>query len=112
MDATPMLDAHLLSTSLEDRFTRTDSRVLLNGTQALVRLLLEQAGMDDASARSGLIELLGKWSELLQLPRLGRYGISESDFPLIVANSRGSSMQTNPIVLTDPEIQAILAQRI
>ncbi|WP_026223587.1 iron-containing alcohol dehydrogenase [Methylosarcina fibrata] len=76
------------------------------------RLLLEQAGMDDASARSGLIELLGKWSELLQLPRLGRYGISESDFPLIVANSRGSSMQTNPIVLTDPEIQAILAQRI
>jgi alcohol dehydrogenase len=76
------------------------------------RLLLERTEPDDASARSGLIELLAKWSEHLHLPRLGRYGINESDFPLIVANSRGSSMQTNPVVLTDPEIHAILAQRL
>jgi indolepyruvate ferredoxin oxidoreductase len=51
MDASPMLDARLLDArplreSLEDRFTRADAPVLLNGTQALVRLLLEQARAD------------------------------------------------------------------
>jgi len=54
MDATPMLDANLLkqgllSATLEDRFSRSDSSVLLNGTQALVRLLLEQARADQAA---------------------------------------------------------------
>ncbi|MGZ8195987.1 MAG: iron-containing alcohol dehydrogenase, partial [Methylosarcina sp.] len=76
------------------------------------RLLLEQAESDDKAARSALIHLLAEWSERLQLPRLQRYGITESDFPLIVANSRGSSMQTNPIVLSDTEINAILMRRL
>jgi indolepyruvate ferredoxin oxidoreductase len=49
MDASPMLDAARLATSLEDRFSRTDGSVLLNGTQALVRLLLEQARADRAA---------------------------------------------------------------
>jgi alcohol dehydrogenase len=55
---------------------------------------------------------LAEWSERLQLPRLNGYGITSEDFPLIVANSRGSSMQTNPIVLTDAEINALLMQRL
>jgi hypothetical protein len=55
---------------------------------------------------------LAEWSERLQLPCLNGYGITAADFPLIVANSRGSSMQTNPIVLTDAEINAILMQRL
>ncbi len=76
------------------------------------RLLTGQTGIDDATARSLLVALLAEWSERLQLPRLNGYGIAESDFPLIVANSRGSSMQTNPIVLTDAEIHAILMQRL
>jgi indolepyruvate ferredoxin oxidoreductase len=54
MDATPMLDANLLkqdrlASTLEDRFSRSDAPVLLNGTQALVRLLLEQARADAAA---------------------------------------------------------------
>ncbi len=76
------------------------------------RLLTDRNDLDDDSARSALIALLAEWSERLQLPRLNRYGINESDFPLIVANSRGSSMQTNPIVLTDAEINGILLQRL
>jgi alcohol dehydrogenase class IV len=55
---------------------------------------------------------LAEWSERLQLPRLKDYGVSEADFPMIVANSRGSSMQTNPVVLTDAEISMILAKRV
>jgi alcohol dehydrogenase class IV len=76
------------------------------------RLLGGQTGIDDATARSSLTALLAEWSERLQLPRLNGYGITTADFPLIVANSRGSSMQTNPIVLTDAEINAILMQRL
>jgi alcohol dehydrogenase class IV len=76
------------------------------------RLLTGQDELDDAAARSALTALLADWSERLQLPRLNGYDISEADFPMIVANSRGSSMQTNPIVLTDEEINAILTLRL
>jgi len=76
------------------------------------RLLTSRTGIDDVTARLLLTALLSEWSERLQLPRLNGYGITPADFPLIVANSRGSSMQTNPIVLTDAEINAILMQRL
>jgi len=36
------------------------------------------------------------------------FGLAESSIPAIVAGSRGSSRKTNPIVLTDDEIGAIL----
>jgi alcohol dehydrogenase len=76
------------------------------------RLLCENQDMNDADARSALIELLNEWSERLQLARLNSYGISTDDFPRIVADSRGSSMQTNPIKLTDEEIKHILVKRL
>jgi alcohol dehydrogenase class IV len=76
------------------------------------RLLTDCLEMDDNTSRSSLTVLLAGWSEKLQLPRLSGYGITAEDFPLIVANSRGSSMQTNPIALTDAEINAILIQRL
>jgi alcohol dehydrogenase class IV len=76
------------------------------------RLLTGHNAMDDATAHLSLIALLAEWSERLELPRLNGYGMTSADFPLIVANSRGSSMQTNPIVLMDAEINAILEQRL
>ena len=68
--------------------------------------------MDDATAHVSLITLLAEWCEQLELPRPNGYGITSADFPMIVANSRGSRMLTNPIVLTDSEINAILVQRL
>jgi alcohol dehydrogenase len=47
----------------------------------------------------------------LALPLLREYGVEQSDFPKIVANCRGTSMKTNPIILDDDEVRAILAQR-
>jgi len=76
------------------------------------RLLTGRDDLDDQAARSALIALLAEWSERLELPRLNRYGIGSEDFALIVANSRGSSMLTNPIVLEDGEIEAILTARL
>jgi alcohol dehydrogenase class IV len=48
-----------------------------------------------------LVDSLRRWEVELALPRLAAYGIGESDLPRIVAASRGGSMKTNPIVLTD-----------
>ena len=63
-------------------------------------------------AHAALLTLLDEWTERLALPRLNAYGIQESDFARIVAHSRGSSMKTNPLVLSDAEIQSILKQRL
>jgi alcohol dehydrogenase len=38
--------------------------------------------------------------------------MGEADVPRVVANSRGSSMKTNPIVLTDAEIEGLLRERL
>jgi len=48
----------------------------------------------------------------MQLPQLHAYGIQQSDLPTVVANCRGSSMKTNPIVLTDAEIHQVLLARL
>ena len=56
--------------------------------------------------------MLDVWTRELKLPTLAHYGVTPADMPRIVANSRGSSMKTNPVQLEDSEIAAILAARI
>ncbi len=92
--------------------TREPANPALTKYAQVGRLLTGEMALDDQKARDALIALLADWSDTLQLDRLGAYGIAESDFPHIVANARGSSMQTNPIVLTDGEIEEILARRV
>jgi alcohol dehydrogenase len=78
---------------------------------AVVARILLDAGIslaDDHAARAALVRLLEDWRVRLAVPRLSAYGIVEADIPAIVSDSRGSSMKTNPIVLTDTEIAAIL----
>jgi alcohol dehydrogenase class IV len=88
-----------------------------NGTALLKyaqagRMLAQNVHLSDEEARSRLIETLGNWTEEMRLPRLSRYGVTSSDIPRIVSNSRGSSMKTNPVVLTDEEIGKILSVRL
>ena len=73
----------------------------------LVAGLPETSG--GAEARGALVVTLTEWTAALRLPRLRAFGIRESDIPAIVADARGSSMRTNPVVLTDEEISGILA---
>ena len=63
-------------------------------------------------AREALIGELTDWTERLSLPKLSTYGVQEADIPRIVASSRGGSMKTNPIVLTDAEITGIVRHRL
>jgi alcohol dehydrogenase len=71
-----------------------------------------QKGLNGDDARAWLVDTLREWETGLALPRLSKWRVTPADFPRIVANSRGSSMKTNPVVLTDDEIAAILAARV
>ena len=59
-------------------------------------------------ARAALVSTLESLTARLAVPRLSAFGIAESSIPALVADSRGSSMKTNPIVLTDEEIGEVL----
>lgn len=65
-----------------------------------------------SAARQALVELLTDWTTTLALPRLSTSGVTAQDLPRIIAACRGSSMQTNPIVLTDAEAREILQERL
>ena len=91
---------------------RSPDSLALPKYAAVGRLLSDQADLNDDDAREALQRILADWRRQLQIPGLAAYGIQVSDFPHIVANSRGSSMQTNPIVLTDAEITEILQRSL
>jgi alcohol dehydrogenase len=71
-----------------------------------------RAGADDRESRSFLVPALEQLTAGLGVPRLSAFGITEASIPALVADSRGSSMKTNPVVLTDDEIAAILAESL
>jgi alcohol dehydrogenase class IV len=82
------------------------------GRYADVGRLLAGKAMPDEEANASLLENLEDWTRRLKLPRLGHYGIQDKDIERIVANSRGSSMKTNPVTLTDAEIAGIVRARL
>lgn len=91
---------------------RAENGIALGKYAELGRLLSGQPQLADEAARAVLLELLTDWTERLQLPRLSRYGMMAADIPRVVADCRGSSMKTNPIVLTDAEVAEVLQERL
>ena len=63
----------------------------------------------DPEARAALVDTVGTWTRVLGVPGLATWGVVEADIPAVVADARGSSMRTNPIVLSDRELAAVLA---
>lgn len=78
----------------------------------LGRLLVHAPALPDGAACEALLKLLADWTAAMRLPRLSTYGMGEPDIPRIVAHCRGSSMKTNPALLTDDEIAVILRERL
>lgn len=62
----------------------------------------------DPESRAALVVELGRWTAALAIPGLGQYGLDEAGIAAIVADGRWSSMRTNPVVLTDEELAAVL----
>lgn len=71
-------------------------------------LFAQTRSMDEDGAREALLGTIQAWSGRLKMPPLSHYGVSETDIDRIVAGSRGNSMQTNPVFLTDEEIAGII----
>lgn len=76
------------------------------------RLFRGRSHVDDVGARVFLLHSLEQWTQMLALPRLAALGVAAADLPRIVAHCRGSSMKTNPLVLTDAEITRLLEMRL
>ena len=89
--------------------SREPGSPVLERYAALGRVL---AGLPDATApadaRRALVNTLRDWTARLAIPGLRTYGLDEAGIPAIIADARGSSMRTNPVVLTDEELAAVL----
>ncbi len=53
------------------------------------------------------MRVLNEWITQLKMPSLAVYDVRKEHIGKIVAGSRGSSMKTNPILLTDEEIALV-----
>ncbi|HWS02443.1 MAG TPA: iron-containing alcohol dehydrogenase, partial [Gammaproteobacteria bacterium] len=98
--------------NIEVMQARESDNPALDKYARLAEILCERRIREPAAAYTALIDLLAGWTERLQLPRLARYDITAADIPHIVAHSRGSSMKTNPVLLTDGEIARVLEARL
>ncbi len=75
-------------------------------------LLTGRNDLDPDAARAALVDHLRRLLEEMQVPRLGTFGMTSDEVGRVVANSRGGSMKTNPLVLTDDEVTEILVRRL
>jgi len=75
------------------------------------RLLTGEMSISNEVALDALLTALHQWCERLKMRRLGEYGVTQDDISRLVANSRGNSMLTNPIVLSDEEIAGLISCR-
>lgn len=106
----------LVATATEINITAMRAREPLNPALAkyaqVGRFLCDQTDTSNEQGWQDLVNVLTQWTDNLELPRLSSYGIQAHDLDRIIANCRGSSMTTNPIVLTDEEVRQILHQRL
>ena len=72
----------------------------------------DDGGPTDDAPLQTLVEALRAWTARLDLPRLGTFGMTADDVPRVVAGSRGGSMKTNPLVLTDEDLAELLTRRL
>jgi alcohol dehydrogenase class IV len=98
--------------NIEAMLERDPGNVALEKYTEVAEVLCRQAFSSHHAAHRALVGLLEEWTRHLQIRQLAYYGIGETDFDRILANCRGSSMKTNPVVLNDAEITGILRERL
>ncbi len=91
---------------------RDKDHLALNKYAGVGRLLSGDPSLDNDAAQAELVRILEQWTARFGLPLLSEYGIEEDDIPRIVRNSRGHSMETNPVELTDAEIEMLIRSRL
>jgi alcohol dehydrogenase len=76
------------------------------------RILMDQPMLTDHAATQALVAQLHQWQQAFNLPCLSDFGMTAAGIGLVVANSRGNSMKTNPVVLSDAVLSEILRREI
>lgn len=88
-----------------------DSAVL--GKYARVGALLAgRPPSDQDSDCATLVTLLRDLVERVEIPRLSAFGMKGEDIGRVVSGSRGGSMKTNPLLLEDAELTALVERRL
>lgn len=97
---------HGMAANVDALRARAPQHPALERYGAIARLL---TGRNQASAEDG-IEWVHALCAELNVGSLGTWGIAEADFPgLVEKAARASSMQANPLALTDEELLAVLS---
>jgi alcohol dehydrogenase class IV len=106
------LVATATETNIRTMCARDADNPALERYARISEVLCQKRHRSKQEAWEKLIELLHRWTEDLQLQKLSDYGLQPSGIEQVVANARGSSMKTNPIMLSDDELAAILTKRL
>ena len=104
------LVAGAVDINIRARSQRAPSSVALSHYARAGQMLA--GGVSGNDALDALVRTLKDWTERLELPHLSAFGVTDADVHTIVANSRGSSMLTNPVKLTDAEIAELVRRRL
>ena len=106
------LVANCTAVNIEALRSRSPDSIALAKYAEVAGILCNHSFTTHKAAWEALVRLLAEWTALLELPRLGDYGLDTSGLDHVVEHSRGSSMKTNPVVLTDDEIKTCLQERL
>ncbi|WP_293005075.1 iron-containing alcohol dehydrogenase [Nitrosomonas sp.] len=98
--------------NIQSMLAREPSNKALAKYLHVAEILCQKRFIDPQAAYNALIDLLVQWTNELALARLSHYSLQETALDKVIANCRGSSMKTNPIVLKDEEIREILLERL
>ncbi len=99
-------------TNVETMLARDSANPALGKYGRMAEVLCRRQPSSPQAACAELVDFLTEWTEQLNLPRMSNFGISSESLDRVIAHARGSSMKTNPIVLSDEELKALLLDRL
>jgi alcohol dehydrogenase len=99
-------------TNINAMLEREADNAALERYARVSEVLAQRRFKSTGAALDHLVELLQQWTYDMKLETLSSYGLESSGLDHVVKHARGSSMKTNPIVLTDEEIKSILVERM
>jgi alcohol dehydrogenase class IV len=98
--------------NIEAMQQREPENIALQRYAKVAALLMQRHYGSQDEALTDLVGMLESWTETMGISRLSDYGLGTDGIDHVVKHSRGSSMKTNPIVLTDDEIASIVSERL
>lgn len=104
--------AALLPAAMEINITVLEKQKQINSIAKYLEVAQILTGNPDSKIEDGI-----RWAEemvkTLKIPTLSTFGLSSSDFPVLVEKAKkASSMKGNPVVLNDGQLTEILAKSL